>query len=240
MGRPLPGVRAWIEDGELVVDPATLPTFFLGYAGRRHPACAVAHRRSGPAGRRRLPRSSRAATDDVIISSGYRIGPFEIESVLGRAPRRGRGRGGGGTRMRSAGEVVRAFVVLRDGHRAVAPRTGPRAAGARQGADGALQVPAAHRLRGRPAAHSERQGAPLGAARAKVIKLDGHPRGLAERLAHRAHGYRVDSFAPAGRCSSRGSRCRGGRCSRWRSRVVCVWSNFSLIVKSVLPFSQTR
>jgi acyl-coenzyme A synthetase/AMP-(fatty) acid ligase len=31
MGRPLPGIRVEIVDGELCVDPATVPTFFLGY-----------------------------------------------------------------------------------------------------------------------------------------------------------------------------------------------------------------
>src|SRR3954454_16571030 len=33
MGRALPGVRLWIDDGELVADPATVPTFFLRYLG---------------------------------------------------------------------------------------------------------------------------------------------------------------------------------------------------------------
>ncbi len=53
--------------------------------------------------------------DDVIISAGYRIGPFEVESALGShaavadaavvaAPDAERG------------SVVRAVVVLRDGH----------------------------------------------------------------------------------------------------------------------------
>ena len=32
--------------------------------------------------------------DDVIISAGYRIGPFEVESGVPRTP--GGGRGGGG------------------------------------------------------------------------------------------------------------------------------------------------
>ena len=56
-------------------------------------------------------------TDDVIISSGYRIGPFEVESALVShhavaeaaavaAPDEVRG------------SVVRAVVVLRDGHSA--------------------------------------------------------------------------------------------------------------------------
>src|SRR4029079_18853447 len=33
MGKPLPGVRLWIEDGELCLDPLTAPSFFLGYLG---------------------------------------------------------------------------------------------------------------------------------------------------------------------------------------------------------------
>jgi acyl-coenzyme A synthetase/AMP-(fatty) acid ligase len=33
MGRPLPGVDAWVDEGELVLNPATLPTFFRGYIG---------------------------------------------------------------------------------------------------------------------------------------------------------------------------------------------------------------
>ncbi|MGI8677932.1 MAG: AMP-binding protein [Jatrophihabitans sp.] len=33
MGRPLPGVSVEIVDGELTIDPSTLPAFFLGYDG---------------------------------------------------------------------------------------------------------------------------------------------------------------------------------------------------------------
>ena len=33
MGRPLPGVELTLADGELVLDPASVPTFFLGYLG---------------------------------------------------------------------------------------------------------------------------------------------------------------------------------------------------------------
>jgi acyl-CoA synthetase (AMP-forming)/AMP-acid ligase II len=32
-GRPLPGIDLWLEDGELVTDPRTVPTFFSGYLG---------------------------------------------------------------------------------------------------------------------------------------------------------------------------------------------------------------
>jgi acetyl-CoA synthetase len=129
MGRPLEGVRASIEDGELVVDPASVPTFFLGYLGEE-----VA--REGAGGRWRVrDRRERGPwhtgdrvhedeqgflyfegrTDDVIISAGYRIGPFEVESALVShaavaeaaavaAPDEERG------------SVVRAVVVLRAGY----------------------------------------------------------------------------------------------------------------------------
>lgn len=116
MGRPLPGVRAWIEDGELVLDPATVPTFFLGYLGEPE------HDRLTPwrTGDRVHADEDgwlyfEGRADDVIISAGYRIGPFEVESALVShaavaeaaavaAPDEERG------------SVVRAVVVLRDGY----------------------------------------------------------------------------------------------------------------------------
>jgi acetyl-CoA synthetase len=113
MGRPLPGVRAWVDDGELVLDPTTVPTFFLGYLGDPAPA--------GPwrTGDRVTERDGllffEGRNDDVIISSGYRIGPFEIESALVEHPAVQE------AAVVSApdeerGAVVRAVVVLCDGH----------------------------------------------------------------------------------------------------------------------------
>jgi acetyl-CoA synthetase len=114
MGLALPGMGLSIDDGELVVDPATVPTFFLRYLGDEQ----------GPSGTWRTgDRVTRdedgylffeGRTDDVIISAGYRIGPFEVESALVAhdavaeaavvaAPDEERG------------SVVRAVVVLRDG-----------------------------------------------------------------------------------------------------------------------------
>ncbi len=116
MGRPLPGVDLRVDDGELVLaDPGTDPTFFVGYLDGT----------AAPAGRpwRTGDRVSEDAdgylyfegrTDDVIISAGYRIGPFEVESALVShvavaeaavvaAPDEERG------------AAVRAVVVLRDG-----------------------------------------------------------------------------------------------------------------------------
>ncbi|MGZ6645279.1 MAG: AMP-binding enzyme, partial [Solirubrobacteraceae bacterium] len=114
MGRPLPGIDAWVQDGELVVDPATVPTFFRGYLGDEAP--------SGPwhTGDR-VTRDDEGflffegRTDDVIISAGYRIGPFEVESALVEHPAVAE------AAVVSApdderGAVVRAVVVLRDGH----------------------------------------------------------------------------------------------------------------------------
>jgi acyl-coenzyme A synthetase/AMP-(fatty) acid ligase len=84
MGRALPGIALEIDDGELVLtDPMSDPTFFVGYLDGT-PAPTGEPWRTGDRVRRDedgyLYFQSR--TDDVIISSGYRIGPFEVESAL--------------------------------------------------------------------------------------------------------------------------------------------------------------
>jgi acetyl-CoA synthetase len=116
MGLPLPGVDLRVQDGELVLgDPRTDPTFF------------VAHLKGDPSPDHEPWHTGDLVTqdedgyvyfegraDDVIISAGYRIGPFEVESALVShsavaeaavvaAPDEERG------------AVVRAIVVLRDG-----------------------------------------------------------------------------------------------------------------------------
>jgi acyl-coenzyme A synthetase/AMP-(fatty) acid ligase len=118
MGRPLPGMKLWIDDGELCLDPATVPTFFRGYIGTDEPAPRDVWRTGD-----RVAEDEdgflhfEGRTDDVIISAGYRIGPFEVESALVEhdavaeaavvaAPDDERG------------AVVRAVVVLRDGYAA--------------------------------------------------------------------------------------------------------------------------
>jgi acyl-coenzyme A synthetase/AMP-(fatty) acid ligase len=84
MGLPLPGVDVRVIDGELVlVDPRTDPTFFVGDLDGG-PAPVDAPWRTGD----RVARDEdgylyfEGRADDVIISSGYRIGPFEVESAL--------------------------------------------------------------------------------------------------------------------------------------------------------------
>jgi acyl-coenzyme A synthetase/AMP-(fatty) acid ligase len=116
MGRPLPGVDVDVEDGELVVQPATVPTFFLHYLDQVAPS-GVWH--TGD----RVRRDDdgflyfEGRNDDVIISAGYRIGPFEVESALVAHPAVAE------AAVVAApdderGSVVRAVVVLRDGYTA--------------------------------------------------------------------------------------------------------------------------
>jgi len=125
MGRPLPGIGLTIDDGELVVDPATVPTFFLRYLGDAR-AGGPQYASTPPPNWRTGDRVAvdddgflffEGRTDDVIISAGYRIGPFEVESALVAheavaeaavvaAPDEERG------------SIVRAVVVLRDGYTA--------------------------------------------------------------------------------------------------------------------------
>jgi acetyl-CoA synthetase len=113
MGRALPGVRLWVEDGELVADPATVPTFFSGYLREEQPA--------GPwrTGDRVHAGADgylffEGRTDDVIISAGYRIGPFEVESALVEHEAVAEAAVVGAP-DEERGSVVRAVVVLRDG-----------------------------------------------------------------------------------------------------------------------------
>jgi acyl-coenzyme A synthetase/AMP-(fatty) acid ligase len=114
MGRALPGVRLTVEDGELVADPASVPTFFLGYLGE-----------APPEGRWRTGDRVReddegylyfeGRTDDLIVSAGYRIGPFEVESALVAHPAVAEAAAVSAP-DEERGAVVRAVVVLRDGH----------------------------------------------------------------------------------------------------------------------------
>jgi acyl-coenzyme A synthetase/AMP-(fatty) acid ligase len=114
MGRPLPGVDLRVIDGELVLaDPASDPTFFLSYLGEPAPA--------GPwhTGDRVTADEDgflyfEGRTDDVIISAGYRIGPFEVESALVAHPAVAEAAVVAAPDP-ERGSVVRAVVVLRDG-----------------------------------------------------------------------------------------------------------------------------
>ncbi|MGZ5338672.1 MAG: acyl-CoA synthetase, partial [Thermoleophilaceae bacterium] len=109
MGRPLPGFRAWIDEGELVIDPKTVPTFFLDGPRDRpwRTGDRVAEDEDGYLW-------FEGRTDDVIISAGYRIGPFEVESALLTHPAVAEAAAVAAPDD-VRGQVVRAVVVLRDG-----------------------------------------------------------------------------------------------------------------------------
>jgi acyl-coenzyme A synthetase/AMP-(fatty) acid ligase len=115
MGRPLPGIDLRVDDGELVLhDPATDPTFFVGYLGDPAP--------TGPWRTGDRVRQDddgylyfEGRIDDVIVSSGYRIGPFEVESAL-VAHAAVAEAAVVAHPDEERGSLVRAVVVLRDGH----------------------------------------------------------------------------------------------------------------------------
>jgi acyl-coenzyme A synthetase/AMP-(fatty) acid ligase len=109
MGRPLPGFRAWIDGGELVVDPATVPTFFVD-GPRAQPWRTGDRVREDDEGYLWFE----GRTDDVIISAGYRIGPFEVESALVSHPAVAEAAAVAAP-DEVRGQVVRAIVVLRPG-----------------------------------------------------------------------------------------------------------------------------
>ena len=118
MGRALPGSRLWIDDGELVADPTTVPTFFLGYLGADGSVTGGEADRPWHTGDRvRVDDDGflffEGRTDDVIISAGYRIGPFEVESALVAHPAVAEAAVVAAP-DEERGSVVRAVVVLRD------------------------------------------------------------------------------------------------------------------------------
>ena len=82
MGRPLPGIVTRIVEGELQLRVDTSPTFFSSYLdgeafdGEWWPTGdLVEEDEEGFL-------YHRGRNDDLITSSGYRIGPVEVESVL--------------------------------------------------------------------------------------------------------------------------------------------------------------
>ncbi len=101
----------------------------------------------------------RARNDDMIISSGYNIAGPEVENCLMEHP----------AVLECAvvaapdeqrGNVVKAFVVLRDGF-AAGERDGEDAAGPRQAGNRPLQVPAPRGVRRVAPPHADRQAAAL-------------------------------------------------------------------------------
>jgi acetyl-CoA synthetase len=114
MGRPLPGIEIRVNDGQLEVRPETVPTFFSHYLGE------------GPFEGEWWPTGDQVdqdvdgylwfqgREDDIILSAGYRIGPFEVESALVSHPKVAEAAAVAAP-DEERGSVVRAIVVLRDG-----------------------------------------------------------------------------------------------------------------------------
>jgi acyl-coenzyme A synthetase/AMP-(fatty) acid ligase len=114
MGRPLPGVETQVADGELRVKAATLPSFFSRYLDGE------------PFGEEWWPTGDQVREDedgylwfegrddDIILSAGYRIGPFEVESALVSHPAVAEAAAVAAP-DEERGSVVRAVVVLREG-----------------------------------------------------------------------------------------------------------------------------
>jgi acyl-coenzyme A synthetase/AMP-(fatty) acid ligase len=82
MGKPLPGMEVRVVDGELQLKASSSPTFFSRYLdgkGFEGEWWATGDRvREEPDGHLYFE----GRNDDIIISSGYRIGPAEVESAL--------------------------------------------------------------------------------------------------------------------------------------------------------------
>lgn len=113
MGKPLPGIETQIVDGELQLLASSSPTFFSHYLdGERfegewwHTGDLVRADEDGY-----LFFEGRG--DDIILSSGYRIGPFEVESALLSHPAVAEAAAVAAPDP-ERGAVVRAIVVTRD------------------------------------------------------------------------------------------------------------------------------
>jgi acyl-coenzyme A synthetase/AMP-(fatty) acid ligase len=114
MGRPLPGIEVRVADGELQVRPDTCPTFFGHYLdgesfdGEWWPTGDLVTEDDDGflwyEGRR----------DDLIITAGYRVSPFEVESALLIHPAVAEAAAVAAP-DEERGSVVRAIVVLREG-----------------------------------------------------------------------------------------------------------------------------
>ena len=132
MGKPMPGWDVQILDederpvaqgerGEICLRARSNPHYPLGYWNNDEAARGDVRRRVVPhEGRRRRSDEDgyfwyAGRADDVIIAAGYRIGPFEVESACLEHP---------AVREAAAvaspdelrGNVVKAFIVLAEGH----------------------------------------------------------------------------------------------------------------------------
>jgi acetyl-CoA synthetase len=136
MGKPLPDITATVVDPEtgeevepgetgVIAQHGDYPCFFSGYweQPEKTEACFVGEDDqwylSGDLGH--LDEDGyfwfEGRADDVIISSGYRIGPFEVESSLGEHPAVAEG-AVVPKPDKERGNIVKAYIVLSEGNQA--------------------------------------------------------------------------------------------------------------------------
>ena len=114
MGRPLPGIETRVVEGELQVRPSTVTSFFSRYLGEEPFQgewwSTGDHVREDEDGYLWFE----GRDDDIIITAGYRVGPFEVESALVSHPAVAEAAAVPAP-DEERGSVVRAIVVLADG-----------------------------------------------------------------------------------------------------------------------------
>ena len=114
MGRPLPGIESRVAQGELQVRPQTVPSFFSHYLGEE-----PFEGEWWPTGDQVREDEDgylwfEGRDDDIIITAGYRVGPFEVESALVSHPAVAEAAAVPAP-DEERGSVVRAIVVLANG-----------------------------------------------------------------------------------------------------------------------------
>jgi acyl-coenzyme A synthetase/AMP-(fatty) acid ligase len=113
MGRPLPGIETRVIEGELQVRPETVPSFFSHYLGEE----PFEGDWWGTGDQVRQDEDGflwfEGRDDDIIITAGYRVGPFEVESALVSHPAVAEAAAVPAP-DEERGSVVRAIVVLAD------------------------------------------------------------------------------------------------------------------------------
>ena len=117
MGRGLPGIVLRAAGGELQLKASTCPTFFSGYLDSDGAPSLVEGEWWATGDYVRQDDDGtlwfEGRGDDIIVSAGYRIGPYEVESALVSHPAVAEAAAVPAPDP-ERGSVVRAIVVLRD------------------------------------------------------------------------------------------------------------------------------
>ena len=211
MGRPLPGWEVAILDedeqpvasgerGEICLRARTNPHYPLGYWNRPEDSVEVFggewfHTKDAARTDQDGYFWYEGRADDVIISAGYRIGPFEVESACLEHDAVAEAAVVASPDQRR-GMIVKAFVVLAEGHQP-SRRAGRGDQGVRPRPSVSLCVSARDRVRDRSAQDADRQDPAHRAARARGL------RGHLDRGARPGSGlWRSSAHSLAGRADA--------------------------------------